>query len=83
MTEHEKRIREATEEGQFLTAMVSKDDLRALLADLDAMRVKAARYDWLRKHGYVEVTCKSPRDPSWTPQQLDDAIDLALKGAEA
>ena len=31
-----KAIREATEEGPFYTAMVAKDDLRALLADLDA-----------------------------------------------
>lgn len=35
MTTH-KAIREATEEGPFYTAMVAKDDLRVLLADLDA-----------------------------------------------
>lgn len=36
--EHEKRIREALEATVFLTAVVGKADLRALLADLDAMR---------------------------------------------
>lgn len=45
--EHEKRIREASEEGPYYTAMVAKPDLRALLADLDAMRAKATRYDYL------------------------------------
>lgn len=33
-----KAIREAAEEGPYYTAMVAKPDLRALLADLDAMR---------------------------------------------
>lgn len=37
MSEH-KAIREAAKEGQYYTAIVAKDDLRALLADLDAVR---------------------------------------------
>lgn len=38
MSEHEKRIREALEADAYLTANVAKDDLRALLADLDEAR---------------------------------------------
>lgn len=38
MTEHEKRIREALEADEYLTANVAKNDLRALLADLDRLR---------------------------------------------
>lgn len=41
--DHEKRIREAVASGETF----SDNDLRALLADLDAMRAKAARYDYL------------------------------------
>lgn len=37
MSDH-KAIREAAEEGPYYTAMVAKDDLRALLAGLDGMR---------------------------------------------
>lgn len=51
--------------------------LQRVEAERDRLRVDAERYQWLRKHSYVEVTCKSSRDPSWTPQQLDTAIDLA------
>ena len=37
MTDHEKRIREALEDS-VLSSLVDATDLRALLADLDAMR---------------------------------------------
>lgn len=49
----------------------------AMSTERDQLRADAERYQWLREHSYVEVTCKSPRDPSWTPQQLDAAIDAA------
>jgi len=76
MTDHEKRIREALEETQWETAFVGKTDLRALLADLDAMRgalksVQAAIY--MDDAGQLRLT-----------RSFDEStIDAALKGATA
>lgn len=91
MTEHEKRIREAMEKASGF----SDNDLRALLADLDAMRVKAVRYDWLRDEA-VLFGHDDGSPSAWAvvgtgyedcnPIQggeLDAAIDAALKGASA
>lgn len=73
MTEHEKRIREALEATVFLTAVVGKADLRALLADLDAMR------------GALKEICSlDPHESSAT--EWNAALrkgDAALKGAAA
>ena len=76
MTEHEKRIREALEADEYLTTNVAKADLRALLADLDAMRgalknVQAAIY--MDDAGQLRLT-----------RSFDEStIDAALKGASA
>lgn len=60
MTEHEKHIREAVEEGPYYTAMVAKDDLRALLADLDKARAaltaaKAGGWDLVSPRALVRA----------------------------
>lgn len=70
MTDHEKRIREAVASGKSF----SDNDLRALLADLDAMRgalksVQASIY--MDDAGQLRLT-----------RSFDEStIDAALKGA--
>ena len=54
MTTH-KAIREATEEGPFYTAMVAKDDLRALLADLDAKTAEVERETAARREAQEQL----------------------------
>lgn len=65
--------------------------IRALLAELDAVRVKAARYDWLRNQP-VEVPAHGPDMTIWDSNgsgdalrgvAADEAIDAAIKGATA
>lgn len=93
MTEHEKRIREALEATVFLTAVVGKADLRALLADLDAVRAEAVRYRKLRQQHeeadsgltlcvFQPVNDSTLEPVGSMPGELDAAID-ALKGATA
>ena len=67
MTTH-KAIREATEEGPFYTAMVAKDDLRALLADLDAKTAEVERLQALRP-------------VAMTPSEVTDAFDSELRAS--
>ena len=70
MTEHEKRIREAlclADEGEELISVVASRDLRALLADLDAVRGLLLR---IRQQDYLDDTYRA-------------RIDAALKGATA
>ncbi|WP_225784221.1 hypothetical protein [Xenophilus sp. Marseille-Q4582] len=75
-------------------AEANPDTIRALLAEVEALRKKAARYDWLRDNwGYVSETydgtrCESvylvSRDDGWDtdPESLDAAIDVALRAKE-
>lgn len=68
MTEHEKRIREAVASGENL----SDTDLRALLADLDAMR------------GALELYLAHAPEPEcaiW--RHVQQKAIAALKGASA
>ena len=65
-----KAIRDAVEEGPYYTAMVAKDDLRALLADLDAVR------------GALEALVLNIDAGGATMGALADAR-AALKGASA
>lgn len=91
MTDHEKRIREALAECSAdgdTFALISTADLRALLADLDAVRMKAARYDWLRNSSQIcgSMTGRGIAMPSYKTSDaqrtyLDECIDTALKGA--
>lgn len=67
MTTH-KAIREATEEGPFYTAMVAKDDLRALLADLDA------------KTEALNLVTDYIRTMKGQDHEYTTTIDAALKG---
>ena len=76
MTEHEKRIREAlgdAEAADFPFADARATDLRALLADLDAMR------------GALEEVCSlDPHESSTTEWNAAlGKCDAALKGASA
>ena len=86
MKNHEKRIRESVASSENF----SDNDLRALLADLDAMRAKAARYDYLRDAHWSDATLCCVLDPKAnvrlgamcpTGENLDCLIDAALKGA--
>lgn len=87
MTEHEKRIREALEATVFLTAVVGKADLRALLADLDAVRgaskklVDAVNYKAAAMAGFAD-----PEKIDFANECVWRAVDQttrALKGATA
>lgn len=76
MTEHEKRIREASNyalDNEWSYPVVENNDLRALLADLDAVR------------GALEEICSlDPHESSAT--EWNAALrkgDAALKGAAA
>ena len=73
MTEHEKRIREAVASGETF----SDNDLRALLADLDAMR-EARRYAAFFTSGLP--VCFEGQE-HYSKADCDAAIDAALKGA--
>lgn len=94
MTDHEKRIREALVDGDY--TMVEIPDLRALLADLDGMRAKAARYDYLSERfvgadfdwnesGLQTLVFEvEPGTQVWaTADKTIDTAIAALKGAEA
>jgi hypothetical protein len=52
----------------------------ALQAECEALRAKAARYDWLRSH--PEAVCVTvPIHGDWIPaisEQLDAAVDAAM-----
>lgn len=76
MTEHEKRIREALEKASEF----SDADLRALLADLDAMRAEARRYEAFFTSGLP--VCFEGQE-YYSKADCDAAIDAALKGASA
>jgi len=88
MTEHEKRIREAL--GYCLETggvgfTVASADLRALLADLDAMRADAQRYRYLRDVAWGDGSLVY-FDHRYDKDEWDGKIDAAhaaLKGAEA
>lgn len=76
---------------------VQMRDISALLAEVEALRKKAARYDWLRDNwGYVTETYTGSgpqvesvylvsKDDGWDtdPDSLDAAIDAALRAKEA
>lgn len=79
MTDH-KAIREALEADEFLTATVAKSDLRALLADLDAMRADARRYAAFFMSGLP--VCFEGQE-YYSKADCDAVIDAALKGASA
>jgi len=62
----------------------------ALLAEVDALRKKAARYDWLRAKVYIDPTAKILRisdtylsSVETLPEALDAAIDEAITRAAA
>lgn len=62
--------------------------IRALLAELDAVRVKAARYDWLRNSSQIcgSMTGRGIAMPSYETSDaqriyLDECIDAAINGA--
>lgn len=74
MTDHEKRIREALEKASEF----SDADLRALLADLDAMRAEARRYAAFFTSGLP--VCFEGQE-HYSKADCDAAIDAALKGA--
>lgn len=74
MTEHEKRIREAMEKASGF----SDNDLRALLADLDAMRAEARRYAAFFTSGLP--VCFEGKE-HYSKADCDADIDAALKGA--
>lgn len=76
MTEHEKRIREAVASGESF----SDNDLRALLADLDAIRADAQRYAAFFTSGLP--VCFEGQD-HYSKADCDATIDAALKGASA
>ena len=88
-----KAIREALEASERewrVSCFVVGSDLRALLADLYAMRAKAARYDYLRDASQIcgSMTGRGVALPSYETNNeqrtyLDECIDAALKGAEA
>lgn len=69
MTTH-KAIREATEEGPFYTAMVAKDDLRALLADLDAKTAMLESFMSLDRQCLKDIY----------GSEFISTVDAALKG---
>lgn len=76
MSEHEKRIREALAEGSCLVTM---PELRALLADLDAVRgalrhADRALNNWIALH---------PGNKDALDTIALEAIDAALKGADS
>lgn len=102
MKEHEKRIRDFLSERSNMRGLcpeqitgandnhLNVSDLRALLADLDGMRVDAARYQWLRDTSQIcgSMTGRGVALPSYETNNeqrtyLDECIDAALKGAEA
>lgn len=66
-----KAIREAVEEGPYYTAMVAKPDLRALLADLDAMR---GALDHIRK------SCQASRSQTRRLRWIEARAYGALTG---
>lgn len=100
MKEHEKRIREALNQRHAgPVQMKDWDDickpsaLRALLADLDAMRADAERYRWLRDKAdapgspdaapmvvMTDADGSITSDPGYylTHFALDEAIDAAM-----
>lgn len=89
-----------TDEGAkalYEAAPQQAPDHAALLAEVEALRKKAARYDWLRDNwGYVTETYTGSgpqvesvylvsKDDGWDtdPDSLDAAIDAALRAKEA
>lgn len=79
-----KAIREAARVGGDYT-MVEVPDLRALLADLDAMRADAQRYRYLRDVAWGDGSLVY-FDHRYDKDEWDGKIDAALaalKGAEA
>ena len=80
MKEHEKRIREAVASGENF----SDNDLRALLADLDAMRgALEGAYSLAIGHAATYKFQHELEDVHPTHQAILDAARAALKGAEA
>lgn len=73
MTDHEKRIREALASGKSF----SDNDLRALLADLDAMR-GALRHADRALNNWIDL---HPENKDALDTIALEAIDAALKGA--
>lgn len=81
MTDHEKRIREASNfalDKEWSYPVVENNDLRALLADLDAMRAEARRYAAFFTSGLP--VCFQGQE-HYNKSDCDAAIDAALKGA--
>ena len=97
MTDTLQPLRDALDADEYLTATVSRADLRALLARLNAAEVDAMRYRWLRDEAIESgITCPlahmtdargrvETADEGFSPilfdEQLDEAIDAAMKGA--
>lgn len=78
MTDHEKRIREAlclADQDEELITVVASRDLRALLADLDAMRADARRYAAFFTSGLP--VCFEGQD-HYSKADCDATIDAAL-----
>lgn len=83
MTDHEKRIREASNyalDNEWSYLVVGNADLRALLADLDEMRADARRYAAFFTSGLP--VCFEGQE-HYSKADCDAAIDAALKGASA
>lgn len=85
MTDHEKRIREASNfalDNEWSYLVVENNDLRALLADLDAMR--GALFDAFQE-GYWARSTYNDSETSDLQEEWNrsTAKDRALKGAEA
>ena len=97
MKEHEKRIRDFLSERSNMRGLcpeqitgandnhLNVSDLRALLADLDAMRADAQRYRYLRDVAWGDGSLVY-FDHRYDKDEWDGKIDAALaalKGAEA
>lgn len=97
MSDQIKALRDAANRCTRVNAEVALmcEAALAAVAEVEALRKKAARYDWLRDNwGYVSETydgtrCESvylvSKDDGWDtdPESLDAAIDAALRAKEA
>lgn len=82
--------------AQYIVA-ANPGTIRALLAEVEALRQKAARYDWLLTNWgyvtetytdggpYVESVYLVSKDDGWDtdPDSLDAAIDAAIDAAQS